>query len=288
MQELQTNLAVTEHDFTLPSGYRMHYHKVGSGPPVLLIHGLVAYSFSWRFTVPALAPNFTCYAVDLLGMGDSERPSGIDVSPRALAAGLAAFMRSQPGETWSIIGNSHGGGVALWTAKLAREAGLRLSRLVLVAPVNPWSSHGRKLAPFAASPWIAALVKASRFAHVPVRKITFSRMYGDPSRVTQATIEGYARPLRVKGTIEHCLALLKDWNRNIDDLEEVMRAIDIPTLLVWGTKDRLVYLSSAKRILETMPNARLVTILGAGHLPFEERPEEFNAAVVPFLTGNSP
>ena len=62
-----------------------------------------------------------------------------------------------------------------------------------------------------------------------------------------------------------------------------MRGIDVPTLLVWGTRDRLVYLSSAQRMLETIPDARLVTIEGTGHLPYEEQPDKFNAAVTAFL-----
>jgi pimeloyl-ACP methyl ester carboxylesterase len=262
----------------------MRYLRAGSGPPVLFIHGLVAYSFSWRFTIPALAPHFTCYAVDLLGMGDSERPCGIDVSPRALAEGLVAFMHSQCDEPWTVIGNSHGGGVAMWVARLAADAGIPLRRLVLVAPINPWSSHGRRLAPAAAHPLISALVRACGFAYVPVRRITFGRMYGDASRVTEETLSGYARPLRIKGTVPHCLALLKDWNRNVDELESVMRHIDVPTLVVWGTRDRLVYYDSASQVVSTLRNARLVTIPGAGHLPYEERPEEFNSALVRFLS----
>jgi pimeloyl-ACP methyl ester carboxylesterase len=62
-----------------------------------------------------------------------------------------------------------------------------------------------------------------------------------------------------------------------------MREIKAPTLLVWGTKDRLVYLSSAERVHATIPNAHLVIIDGTGHLPYEEQPQQFNAAVVPFL-----
>jgi pimeloyl-ACP methyl ester carboxylesterase len=285
MQETQTNSAAkaTEHDWTTPDGHRMHYHKVGSGPPLLLIHGLVAYSFSWRFNLAALAPYFTCYAIDLVGMGDSDRPKGIDVSPRALAKGLTTFMREQSDEPWSVIGSSHGGGVAMWVERLARDAGTPLDRLVLVAPINPWSAHGRVIAPIAAHPITVALVWAFGFAYVPVRRMSFGRMYGDASLVTEATLQGYARPLYIKGTVRHCLALLKDWNHNVDELESVMREIKAPTLLVWGTKDRLVYLSSAERVRATIPNAHLVIIDGTGHLPYEEQPQQFNAAVVPFL-----
>lgn len=282
MQELQTNL-VSRHDWAMPSGHRMHYLRTGSGHPLLMIHGLIASSFSWRFTLPALAPNYTCFAVDLLGMGDSERPSGIDVSPRALAEGLIAFMRATSSDPWTVIGSSHGGGVAMWVAQLANDAGIKIENLVLVAPINPWSKHGRWLAPFAAHPITRAIVRASRFAYVPVRRITFSRMYGDPRRVTEETLAGYARPLRVSGTIPHCLDLLKNWNRNVDELEGVMRQIHAPILVIWGTKDRLVYLDSAARLVRTLPNAKLVTIEGAGHLPYEERPEEFNAALASFL-----
>lgn len=261
----------------------MHYRKCGSGPPLLLVHGLAGYSFSWRCNLPALAPHFTCYAVDLLGMGDSDRPRGIDVSPRALATGLVAFMESEPGTPWSLIGSSHGGGVAIWIARLARGSGIALGRLVLVAPINPWSSHGRKLAPFCAHPIVKKIVNAMPFSYVPVRRITFGRMYGDPSRVSPETLSGYSRPLQIKGTVPHCLALLKDWNHNVDELESVMREIELPTLLVWGMRDRLVYVSSAQRILGAIPNSRLVTIDGAGHLPYEECAPQFNEAVIPFL-----
>jgi pimeloyl-ACP methyl ester carboxylesterase len=285
MQQTQSFSAATEHDFTLPTGHRMHYRKVGSGPPLLFIHGLAGSSFSWRFNLPVFASLFTCYAVDLLGMGDSDRPLDIDVSPRALGEGLLAFMLAQGHTSWYVIGSSHGGGVAMWIARLASGIGLQVDRLVLVAPINPWSAHGRRLAPFAAHPVVAAIVRASPFSYVPVRRFTFGRMYGDPHRVTAETLAGYSRPLQIKGTVPHCLALLHNWNRNVDDLEAVMRDISIPVLLVWGTSDRLVYLSSAQRILETMPNARLVKINGAGHLPYEEDPAVFNPAVASFLTG---
>lgn len=261
----------------------MHYRKVGSGPPLLLIHGLAGYSFSWRFNLPTFAETFTCYAVDLVGMGDSERPSGIDVSPRALAEGLLAFLVSQDGAPWSVIGSSHGGAVALWMTKLAQLRGIRIGRLVLVAPINPWSRHGRWLAPLAANPVFEAIARALPFSYVPVRRLTFRRMYGDPRRITPDTLAGYSRPLQIKGTIPHSLALLRDWNANVDELESVMGEIHVPVLLVWGTKDHLVYPASAQHVLRAMPNARLVMIHGAGHLPYEENPEAFDSAVAPFL-----
>ena len=66
-------------------GARMRYLRAGSGPPLILLHGLLGYSFSWRYTLPALTPYATVYALDLLGAGFSDRPRGIDHSMRGTA-----------------------------------------------------------------------------------------------------------------------------------------------------------------------------------------------------------
>src|ERR1700745_4428933 len=74
-------------------GSRMRYLRAGSGPPLILLHGLLAYSFSWRYTLPALSPYATAYAPDLLGAGFSDRPHGIDHSMRATALRVLSFVK---------------------------------------------------------------------------------------------------------------------------------------------------------------------------------------------------
>src|ERR1700730_12490475 len=73
-------------------GARMRYLRAGSGPPLILLHGLLAYSFSWRYAIPALAPYASVYAPDLLGAGFSDRPTGIDHSMRATAQRVLKFV----------------------------------------------------------------------------------------------------------------------------------------------------------------------------------------------------
>ena len=75
-------------------GARMRYLRAGSGPPLILLHGLLGYSFSWRYTMPALAPYAAVYAPDLLGAGFSDRPKGIDHSMRGTALRVLKFARS--------------------------------------------------------------------------------------------------------------------------------------------------------------------------------------------------
>lgn len=74
-------------------GARMRYLRAGSGPPLVLLHGLMAYSFSWRFVLPALAPYATLYAPDLLGAGFSDRPGGIDHSMQGTALRVTRFVK---------------------------------------------------------------------------------------------------------------------------------------------------------------------------------------------------
>src|SRR4030088_3580659 len=75
-------------------GARMRYLRAGSGPALILLHGLLGYSFSWRYTMPALAPYATVYALDLLGAGFSDRPRGIDHSMRGTARRVLKFAEN--------------------------------------------------------------------------------------------------------------------------------------------------------------------------------------------------
>jgi len=136
--------AVEEHWLELPDG-RMRYLKVGSGPALILIHGLLGYAFSWRFTMPALAPYATVYAIDNLGAGFSSVSEGMDCSVCATAERVLQFADAIGIRQFDVLGTSHGGGVAIMTAAISRQRReSRVRRLILVAPVNPWSPKTKK------------------------------------------------------------------------------------------------------------------------------------------------
>src|SRR5436305_2644897 len=130
-------------------GARMRYLRAGSGPPLILLHGLLAYSFSWRYTLPALAHHASVYAPDLLGSGFSDRPPGLEHSMHATAYRVLKFAQQLGLRAFDLLGTSRGGAVAMCAAaecaRLMPE--LRVRKLVLVCPVNPYSSHGKWLAP---------------------------------------------------------------------------------------------------------------------------------------------
>src|ERR1039458_7256728 len=90
-------------------GARMRYLRAGSGPALVLLHGLLGYSFSWRYTMPALAPYATVYAPDMMGAGFSDRPGGIDHSMRGAAKRLLRFIAALGISSFDLVGTSHGG-----------------------------------------------------------------------------------------------------------------------------------------------------------------------------------
>jgi pimeloyl-ACP methyl ester carboxylesterase len=268
-------------------GARMRYLRTGSGPALILVHGLLGYSFSWRYTMPALAPYATVYALDMMGAGFSDRPVGVDHSMRGTAKRLLQFVERLGISSFDLLGTSHGGAIAMMAAAecLEGHSTSKLRRLVLVAPVNPYSAHGRWLAPFFGGNFGVA------FFRLIIARMHFlfswghARMYGDRRRISPGTLEGYAAPMKKPGLFEHALSIVRTWTQDLRELEATLpRLASVPTLLMWGSKDSAVYASSAEPLAKYFPNSKLIVFPGVGHLPYEECPEEFNRALIEFLT----
>jgi pimeloyl-ACP methyl ester carboxylesterase len=271
-------------------GGRMRYLRAGSGPALILLHGLLGYSFSWRFTLPALAPYATVYAPDMMGAGFSDRVAGIDYSMRGTARRVLRFIErlGLPSTAFDLLGTSHGGAVAMFAAaeSLNGYSHLKLRRLVLVAPVNPFSTHGQWLAPFFGSDFGAALFRRSIARMDFLYPYWHARMYGDRRRIPPGTLEGYVAPLAKPGFFEHALNIVRTWTKDLQELEAILPKLSgIPALLMWGSKDSAVYASSAKPLAKFFPNSEQIVFLGIGHLPYEECPEEFSRELIGFLTG---
>ncbi len=262
-------------------GHRMHYQKCGSGAPLLLIHGMLGYCFSWRFNMRELGAAATVYAPDMLGMGHSDRIAGLDASLAATADRLFMFMDEVGLAQVDLLGTSHGGALAMWMAASRPE---RVRRLILVAPANPFSTECEPLLTF----YQSSLGKwfAPRVPHLPraVQELALGRMYGNAERVVDGTLDGYMEPLRTVGTAEHVLNLIATWHKDMAELRKLLCNLPpVPVLLVWGDRDRAVGLKSCALLRKHMQMSRLVVMQGAGHLAYEERPQEFNTAVLKFL-----
>ena len=276
--------SIEEHWLQLPDG-RMRYLKVGSGPALILVHGLMGYAFSWRFTMPALAPHATVYAIDNLGAGLSMANEDMDCTVRATAERVLQFIDALGIKDFDLLGTSHGGGVAVMVAAVCAERhDPRLKRLILVAPVNPWSPHGKRLAPFVGTPLGSLLFRNTIERWRSLDYLWLRRLFSEGSKIPPDSLEGYRMPVRKNHAFRHASNIVKNWTRDLAELETALPKItNYPTLLIWGTRDRAVHFSSAEPLRRNFRDVRLVAFDGVGHLPYEEAPKDFNRALIDFL-----
>lgn len=268
-------------------GARMRYLRWGSGQPLILLHGLLAYSFSWRYTAQSLAPYATVYAPDLLGAGFSDRPPGIDHSMGGTARRVLRFVEKLGLSSFDLLGTSRGGAVAMAAAAecVSPASSSRLRRLVLVCPVNPYSPHGSWIAPFFGSRLGTSLFRLGIGRMPFLYPYWHGRLYGDRRRIPPGSLEGYKAPLANPGLFEHALSIARTWTADMRELRSLLpKLAPIPTLLIWGSKDPAVYVSSIEPLARHFARVQTVVFPGVGHVPYEERPEEFNRELINFLT----
>ncbi len=263
-------------------GARVHYVHAGSGRPLVLIHGLTGSATNWRRNIDALARDASVYAIDLVNMGKSSRIWGLDAGHAATADRIAACMTALGLDQADIAAHSHGGALALMLAARHPE---RVRSLILFAPANPFSDLGDGLIHLYSSAPGKLLARMAPFAPGWMQRIALGRMYGDPARIVDGSLEGYIEGLRIPGSIQHVLAILHGWFADMALLEAALPLVyRVPTLLVWGDRDRAVSLSSAHRLQRELPGSELIVIPGGGHVVFEEFPEECNRAMHEWLT----
>jgi pimeloyl-ACP methyl ester carboxylesterase len=204
---------------------------------------------------------------------------------RASAERVLQFVDALGIADFDLLGTSHGGAVAMMAAVLSAERhDNRLKRLVLVAPANPWSPHGRRLAPFVGGDFGSLLFRKTIARWRFLDYLWLRRIFGDASKIPSDSLEGYRRPVRENDGFRHGQRIVRTWIADLAELEGALPKIrNYPTLLMWGTRDRAVSFRSGERLRQNFHDCRLVTFKGVGHLPYEESPEDFNRALIEFL-----
>ena len=262
-------------------GHQMHCLKAGSGPELILLHGLLGTASTWEPTIPSLAAESTIYAVDALGIGESERVPGIDATLEAQASRIVKFMDASGIRSADFLATSYGGAVALM---LAAKYPTRVRNLLLHAPANPFSRLGDPLIRFYLSglgTWFA-----HRITSLPeqMQALALGRMYGDPAQLRDGSLGKYINSLRVPGTVAYVLSILRTWFDDMGKLELALQHVRrFPTLLLWGDRDRAVSLESGRELRRSFDRVELVELPGTGHLPYEECPETLTRLANSFL-----
>ena len=263
-----------EEGYVEVNGVRVHYLHAGTGPAMLLIHGLVGSSDNWRDNIAALAQNASVYAIDLINMGKSQRVDGLDATLRATAHRLAAIMDALGIGAADIVAHSHGGSVALMLAAVYPH---RVRRMILFAPANPYSRSSDRMVRVYSSPFGVVLGRLIPYFPAPIQRLALGESYDSPDRVADHSLQEIVDGLRCPATLRHVLRIIRCWFSEMDRLRYALRRVKrIPTLLVWGDHDGTVSLASGLRLKRKLRASKLIIVPGGGHTVFEEKPEEAN------------
>lgn len=266
---------------TLEDGARMHYTVQGTvGDDVILIHGLMSTTNEWVKNVGALAASHRVWAVDLIGFGYSSRVTEPTYSLRYLAHSINEFMESQGIERAHIVGHSLGGAIAL---QFAHDYPTRVNRLVLLAPAAYIFSWLKPVRYAARVPFLPRRVGAWLLTNPHVHRVAYRNALGDPRRMDSQMLDARIRATRVKGTLDALLAMCS--SREACELPEGLPELHAPALVIWGDRDNALPTSHGYRLVRDLPNAKLVILEGAGHLPNSEFPDRINRLMLDFFRG---
>ena len=254
-------------------GQKIQYVEAGSGPTVILLHGLGGSSVAWSFNIGPLAEKFHVVVPDQIGFGKSDKPL-VNYRIRTYVDFLDQFCKQLKIERATLVGNSMGGWIAaMFTASVPD----RVDKLVLVDAAGytpPKDFDMRTL--FGLNPTTREGMK------ILVSKVFYNKAFQSDAAIDQAITvrlaagDGYT----IKTITESII-------RGDDFLDDVVKTIKRPTLIVWGRQDGLVALADGERFNKDIAGSKMVVIEQCGHVPNAEKPGEFNAAVLKFLTENA-
>jgi pimeloyl-ACP methyl ester carboxylesterase len=270
-------------------GRPVTYAQAGSGPVLLLVHGMGGGYENWREVIGPLARNYTVVAPDLPGHGASAPSSG-DYSVGALAVGLRDLLLALGHEHATLVGHSLGGGIAM---QLAYQFPELAERLVLVSSggLGPEVSLVLRAAALPGSElWITASAwTASWLGPTVGRGLAAVRFRPSPATVDVA--RGYAS-LADSGRRTAFLATLRSvinvGGQRIDASDRLYLTAGMPTLIVWGQRDSIIPVSHGERAHAAILGSRLEIFDGVGHIPHLEAPERFVTALERFLKQTEP
>ena len=271
-------------------GQRLAYLEAGQGPPLLLIHGIAEAAWAWEVIIPALARKHRVIAPDLLGHGRSAKPRG-DYSLGNQATLMRDLMISLDIERATLIGHSLGGGI---TMQFAYQYPERCERMVLVASgglgkdvtfvLRSLGLPGADLvAPLFLSNTTRGLMRGT------ARWLGRRGLKASPGQKAMwRSYAGLTEPATRAAFIATVRAVIDQRGQRVSALERLYLARSLPTLLVWGEKDRIIPVSHAHSAHEEMPGSRLEIINGAGHFVQLEKPQRVAELILDFLATTKP
>jgi pimeloyl-ACP methyl ester carboxylesterase len=268
----QTNAPVEKE--TVVFGQKIRYVEAGSGPAVILLHGLGGSSQAWQLNIAPLAEKFHVIVPDQIGFGKSDKPL-VNYRIRTYVDFLDQFCKQLKIERASLVGNSMGGWIAaMFTAAFPD----RVDKLILedAAGYAPPKDFDTRVF-YALNPTTREGMKGL------AAKVFYNRMF-----LTDAAIDAAIAGRLAAGDGFTIKSITESIIRGEDFLDDTVKTIKRPTLIIWGREDGLVSLADGERLNKDIAGSKLVVFDQCGHIANLEKPAEFNAAVIKFLSAGAP
>jgi len=270
-------------------GHRFSYRSAGSGPLVVLVHGIAGSSATWEDIISRLSARHTVVAPDLLGHGDSAKPRG-DYSLGAYANAIRDLLGALGHERGTIVGHSLGGGVAMQFAYQFPE---RCERLVLVSS----GGLGRELHPLLRAaalpgaevvlPWLCVAGRTGIGAITHALGRVGLRASADLEEIWR-NFTSLEDPEARQAFLHTVRGIIDVGGQRVNATDRLYLASGLPTHNVWGERDPLIPVRPGREAHEQIPGSRLEIFAGAGHFPYLDEPRRFAEVLLEFVATTTP
>ena len=271
-------------------GHRAIYRTAGSGPNLVLIHGMINSSKHWEAVAMRLAGSHTVIAPDLIGHGEAATPRG-DYSLGAHAASIRDLLTTIGVERATIVGHSLGGGVAM---QFFYQFPQRTERLALISS----GGLGHEVSPLlrgAALPGSATLLKLAARPQLVGALAGAGKRLRQRGNSTGVYLQAVARalaPLQEEGSrrafLQTLRAVIDFHGQRVSARDRLYLLGEMPTLIVWGERDRTIPVEHGLEARRSIPNCRFETLPKAAHFPNLEDPEGLAATLGDWMVSTAP
>lgn len=269
----------------------LRYVDEGDGPPVVLVHGLLGSHESWAGQIERLSTKYRVIAPDLFGHGSSDKPSG-DYSLSSHAATIRDLLDHLDITSAPMVGHSLGGGIVMQAVYLFPE---RIDRLALVSSggLGPEVSLLLKAATLPGSELVLPVLASDWVRKNAESVVGQLGKWGLPVRPGKSMLETWRsfKTVADKGSREAFLAstraVVGPRGQTVSAKQHFEKFESLPSLLVWGGKDRMIPASHADNIRREVPNSRVEIFSSAGHFPQLDEPDLFFKILDQFLQSSA-
>ncbi len=273
-------------------GYRRAFRIAGSGPALLLIHGVGDNSKSWEPVHAKLAQRFTVIAPDLLGHGESDKPHA-DYSLPAFANGMRDLLAVLGIDKVTVAGHSFGGGVAM---QFAYQYPQLVERIVLVSAGGVAKDVSLALR-LAAMPMGAealgvlrapGVMPAIRRVGRAVQTTLGSTKFGRDAADVVDLLEGFLDPAGLAAFARTLRSVVDARGQYVTMLDRSYLVKSVPVQIIWGEDDLIIPVDHAHTAHAAMPGSRMEIFEDSGHMPFHDHPDRFVEVVERFIDSTRP